>query len=391
MRVPDEQEGTKAVVRAWLKQIGDAVAENDPLVELETDKVTQEVPAPAAGVLAEILLDTDADAMPGALLARIETDAERPVAMGASISHKRDEEQPFGEPRTDEERETRLSPSVRRACLQHGIDPGQIRGTGRGGRVTREDVDRAVAAARVVSVGEPATAQPRQFNWQDIPHDRMRLTIAENMVRAVTDQPHVTAVFEADFSAVAAHKSAMAAKGVKLSYTAYLVKAAAESMAIAPAINGRWEKDRIAVSPTIDIGVGTALGAKGLVVPVVKGAEKLSLEQIGACLDDLTRRAREGRLERSDVSGGSFTISNHGVSGSLLAAPIILHQGQAAILGVGKLEKRVIGREIDGQEAILVRPMAYVSLTIDHRVVDGYQTNAWLSHFVETLENWPAA
>ena len=140
---------------------------------------------------------------------------------------------------------------------------------------------------------------------------------------------------------------------MKLSYTAYIVKAAAEAMAVAPAINGRWEKDRIAISPTIDIGVGTALGEKGLVVPVVKDAGSLSLEQIGAKLDDLTRRAREGKLERSDVSGGSFTISNHGVSGSLLAAPIILHQGQAAILGVGKLEKRVVVREIDGQDAIL--------------------------------------
>ena len=217
----------------------------------------------------------------------------------------------------------------------------------------------------------------------------MRLTIAENMVRAVTDQPHVTAVFEADFSAVAAHKSAMAARGTKLSYTAYIVKAAAEAMTVAPAINGRWEKDRIAVSPTIDIGVGTALGEKGLVVPVVKDAGSLSLEQIGARLDELTRRARAGKLDRSDVSGGSFTISNHGVSGSLLAAPIILHQGQAAILGVGKLEKRVVVRDVGGQDAILVRLMAYVTLTIDHRVVDGYQTNAWLTRFVEILENWP--
>jgi 2-oxoglutarate dehydrogenase E2 component (dihydrolipoamide succinyltransferase) len=275
--------------------------------------------------------------------------------------------------------------------VQHGIDPSRIQGSGRNGRVTREDVDRAVASATVVSVGEPATAQPRQFNPPDIPHDRMRLTIAENMVRAVTEQPHVTAVFEADFSAIAAHKASMAARGVKLSYTAYIVKAAAAAMAVAPAINGRWEKDRIAVSPTIDIGVGTALGEKGLVVPVVKDAGSLSLEQIGAKLDDLTRRAREGKLERSDVSGGSFTISNHGVSGSLLAAPIILHQGQAAILGVGKLEKRVVVREIDGQDAILVRPMAYVTLTIDHRAVDGHQTNAWLTRFVEILEDWPAA
>jgi 2-oxoglutarate dehydrogenase E2 component (dihydrolipoamide succinyltransferase) len=219
----------------------------------------------------------------------------------------------------------------------------------------------------------------------------MRLTIAENMVRAVTEQPHVTAVFEADFSAVAAHKASMAAKGVKLSYTAYIIKAAAEAMAVAPAINGRWEKDRIAVSPTIDVGVGTALGDKGLVVPVVKDTGSLTLEQVGAKLDDLTRRAREGRLERSDVSGGSFTISNHGVSGSLLATPIILHQGQAAILGVGKLEKRVIVRETGGQDAMLIRPMAYLTLTIDHRVVDGHQTNAWLTRFVEILESWPAA
>jgi 2-oxoglutarate dehydrogenase E2 component (dihydrolipoamide succinyltransferase) len=397
VRVPDEQEGTKAVVRAWLKQIGDAVSENDPLVELETDKVTQEVPAPGAGVLAEILLDTDAEAVPGALLARISTEASAeagPQKAKPSAATSREAAAAAPGPRPSAgngDAETRLSPSVRRACLQHGIDASRIEGTGRNGRVTREDVDRAVASATVVSVGEPATAQPRHFSPQDIPHDRMRLTIAENMVRAVSEAPHVTAVFEADFSAVAAHKAAMASRGVKLSYTAYIVKAAAEAMAIAPAINGRWEKDRIAISPTIDIGVGTALGEKGLVVPVVKDAGSLSLEQTGAKLDALTRRARDGKLERSDVSGGSFTISNHGVSGSLLAAPIILHQGQAAILGIGKLEKRVVVREIGGQDAILVRPMAYVTLTIDHRVVDGHQTNAWLTRFVEILENWPAA
>ncbi|GAA4743096.1 2-oxo acid dehydrogenase subunit E2 [Sphingomonas daechungensis] len=397
VRVPDEQEGTKAVVRAWLKQIGDAVAENDPLVELETDKVTQEVPAPAAGVLTEIVLDTDAEAVPGALLGRISVEDAPAKARAQTEPETQDATVSEDAPRTtgplplQGHMETRLSPSVRRACLQNGIDPSRIAGTGRNGRVTREDVDRAVSSATVVSVGEPATAQPRHFSAQDIPHDRMRRSIADNMVRAVSEAPHVTAVFEADFSAIAAHKSALAAKGKKLSYTAYIVKAAAEAMAVAPAINGRWEQDRIAISPTIDVGVGTALGEKGLVVPVVKDAGSLTLEQIGARLDDLTRRAREGKLERSDVSGGSFTISNHGVSGSLLAAPIILHQGQAAILGIGKLEKRVIVREVDGQDAILVRPMAYVTLTIDHRVVDGHQTNAWLSRFVEILESWRAA
>jgi 2-oxoglutarate dehydrogenase E2 component (dihydrolipoamide succinyltransferase) len=394
VRVPDEQEGTKAVVRAWLKAIGDTVAENDPLVELETDKVTQEVPAPAAGVLAEIVLDTDAEAVPGALLGRIETDGS-PAEAGAQTERKARVDEAGGEALratgtlpSQGNAETRLSPSVRRALQQHGIDPSRIAGTGRGGRITRDDVDRCVSEATVVSVGEPTTAQPRTL---DIPHDRMRLKIAENMVRAVAEAPHVTALFEADFSAVAAHKTELAKRGVKLSYTAYIVKAAAEAMAVAPAINGRWEDDRIAISPTIDIGVGTALGEKGLVVPVVKDAGSLSLEEIGTRLDDLTRRARDGKLTGADVAGGSFTISNHGVSGSLLASPIILHQGQAAILGVGKLEKRVVVREIDGEDAIVILPMAYVTLTIDHRVVDGHQTNAWLTRFVEVLESWPAA
>ena len=404
VRVPDEQEGTKAVVRAWLKKVGDSVSVNDPLVELETDKVTQEVPSPAAGVLSEILLDTDDEAEPGALLARISAGTYDPLPFdeGLPSSPAQDGVQgdapaaphsaPGSRPAAGSEgNETRLSPSVRRALLQHNIDPSRIEGTGRDGRITRDDVDRAVASATTVSAGKPASVQPRQFSAEDIPHDRMRIKIAENMVRAVSEAPHVTALFEADFSAIAAHKSALAAKGVKLSYTAYLIKAAAEAMAVAPAINGHWEEDRIAVSPTINVGIGTALGEKGLVVPVVKDAGSLSLEDVGRKLDDLTSRARSGNLSGADVSGGSFTISNHGVSGSLLASPIILHAGQAAILGVGKLEKRVVVRSIDGQDAILIRPMAYVTLTIDHRVVDGHQTNAWLTRFVEVIETWPAA
>jgi 2-oxoglutarate dehydrogenase E2 component (dihydrolipoamide succinyltransferase) len=387
IRVPDEQEGTKAVVRSWLKKIGDAVAENDPLVELETDKVTQEVPAPVAGVLAEIVLDTDAEAVPGAVLGRIAPGEGKAKPFVPSEVEAREPRRPSTALGVNGDVETRLSPSVRRALQQNGINASRITGTGRNGRITREDVDRAIEEATVVEVpGSEGTAQPR-----NIPHDRMRLKIAENMVRAVSEQPHVTAVFEADFSAVAAHKAAMAQRGVKLSYTAYIVKAAAEAMAVAPAINGRWQQDGIAISRTIDIGIGTALGEKGLVVPVVKDAGSLGLEEIGARLDDLTRRAREGQLTAADVSGGSFTISNHGVSGSLLAAPIILHSGQAAILGIGKLEKRVVVREVDGEDAMVILPMAYVTLTIDHRVVDGHQTNAWLTRFVDLLEAWPPA
>jgi len=393
VRVPDEQEGTKAVVRAWLRRVGDLVFENEPLVELETDKVTQEVPSPGAGVLTEILLDTDDEAAPGALLAKINPAATEAVDIPAE-AEAHDEataapSAPGTRPAPGNASETRLSPSVRRALLQHNIDPSRIEGTGRDGRITRDDVDRAVTSATTVSAGKLATAQARHFAGGDIAHDRMRLKIAENMVRAVSEAPHVTALFEADFSAIAAHKAGMAAKGIKLSYTAYLIKASADAMAVAPAINGRWEEDRIAISPAINVGIGTALGEKGLVVPVVKDTGTLTLEEIGRKLDDLTSRARSGSLAAGDVSGGSFTISNHGVSGSLLASPIIIHAGQAAILGVGKLEKRVVVREVNGQDAILIRPMAYVTLTIDHRVVDGHQTNTWLTRFVEILENWP--
>jgi 2-oxoglutarate dehydrogenase E2 component (dihydrolipoamide succinyltransferase) len=279
--------------------------------------------------------------------------------------------------------------------LQHDIDPARIAGTGRDGRITREDVDRAVETATVSHVdgGPKPIAQPRvaEGNWNDIPHDRMRRSIADNMLKAVVEAPHVTALFEADFTAITAHKKALAGQGRKLSYTAYLLKAAAEAMAVAPAVNGRWAEDRIIVSPSVDIGVGTALGDKGLVVPVVRDCASLTLEEVGDRLDDLTARARAGKLERSDVANGSFTISNHGVSGSLLAAPIILHQGQAAILGVGKLQKRVVVLSRDGEDVIAIRLMAYVTLTIDHRVIDGHQTNAWLSRFVEIIETWPAA
>ncbi|MFN3388257.1 MAG: dihydrolipoamide acetyltransferase family protein [Allosphingosinicella sp.] len=407
--VPAEQEGTKAVVRAWLKRIGDRVEENDPLVELETDKVAMEVPAPCAGVLREIVLETDAEAVPGAVLGRIAVEGEedQPVVPAKAGTSGQEvsaglQETPASAGMTAKslDPELRLSPAVKRACLQHDIDPRQIEGTGKDGRVTRADVDKAVAAATKVSEGPAATAQPRaaapsdaSIRSHDVPHDRMRLKIAENMLASVTQAPHVTAVFEADFSAIIAHrarhKDAFAKKGVKLTYTAYIVAAAAEAMKVAPAINSRWHDDRLELFDDVNIGVGTALGEKGLIVPVLRKVQELSLKGIAAGLDGLVEKARKEQLTGRDVSGGTFTISNHGVSGSLFAAPIIIAQPQSAILGVGKLEKRVVVREVEGVDTIQIRPMAYVSLTIDHRVVDGHQTNAWLTRFVEVLEGWP--
>ncbi|MBV9884021.1 MAG: 2-oxo acid dehydrogenase subunit E2 [Sphingomonadaceae bacterium] len=403
--VPAEQEGTKAVVRAWLKQVGDRVEENDPLVELETDKVAMEVPAPAAGVLREILLQSDADAVPGAVLGRIAQaeETEQPFGAGPdpelskpmpSPSAGKQERPSTGSGRTvggAQEREARLSPSVKRAVLQHDIDPARIQGTGRNGRITRADVDRAVEQATRIEGIIPAATGGISSHF--IPHDRMRLAIASNMQRSLTEAPHVTAVFEADFSAIIAHreahKAAWAKKGVKLTYTAYLVAAAAEAMKVAPAINSRWHDDRLELFDDINIGVGTALGEKGLIVPVLRQVQRLSLKGIAAGLDELVEKARAEKLAAADIKGGTFTISNHGVSGSLFAAPIIINQPQSAILGVGKLEKRVVVREVDGVDTIQIRPLAYVSLTIDHRVVDGHQTNAWLSRFVELLEGWP--
>ena len=401
--VPFEQEGTKAIVRSWLKKIGDTVAVNDPLVELETDKVTQEVPAPAAGVLTEILLDTDDEATPGTVLGRLRDAVTNDAAVATAVVEP---DTAFDRDRSEEEAvpAARLaadvsghSPSVRRALKQSDIDPSGLTGTGRGGRLTRADVDRAVAArasgasAVVASFAAPPTAS--QGGVRSVPHDRMRLAIAQNMLQSVTIAPHVTAVFECDFSAIMAHraklKSAYQKAGANLTYTAYVVAACAEAMKVAPAINSRWYDDRLDIFDDVNIGVGTALGDKGLVVPVVGQAQDLSLLGIAKRLSDLTSRAREGKLTPQDMRGGTFTISNHGVSGSLFASPIIIAQPQSAILGVGKLEKRVVVREVGGVDTIQIRPLCYVSLTIDHRVVDGHQTNGWLSHFVEIIENWP--
>lgn len=293
----------------------------------------------------------------------------------------------------------RLSPSVRRRLIEAELDPAGLVGTGRDGRLTRADVDAVIAArdtappaARAPSPAAPTPAGALALAAA-IPHTAMRRSIAEHMSRSVATAPHVTAVFEADFSAISAHRQAhkadFEAQGASLTYTAYIVLAAAEAMKVAPSVNSRWYEDRLDVYADVNIGLGVALGEKGLIVPVVRQVQTLSLLGVAKALQDVTARARAGRLTPAEVRDGTFSISNHGVSGSLVATPIIINQPQSAILGVGKLEKRVVVREVDGVDTIQIRPMAYVSLTIDHRVVDGHQTNAWLSRFVDVLERWP--
>lgn len=399
--MPLELEGTTATVRSWLKKIGDEVRRDEPLLELETDKVTTEVPAPADGILAEILLDTDAGADPGSLLGRLTVGV---AATGEAIEGP--PIRPAGPTLEvgEDSAELRLSPAVRRAVVQHGIDPARLRGTGRKGRVTRADVDRFIeqrdeAPKRPSKLSQPglAVASPSTISTlsggQVIAVDRMRRAIADNMLASVTAAPHVTAIFEADLSAIMAHRSknkaAFEAQGAALTYTTYFVAASVAAMRASPLINARWHGDAIEIFDSVNVGVGTALGERGLVVPVVHDAGSLSLLGIARRLHDMTARARDGTLKPEDVKNGTFTISNHGVSGSLLAAPIIILQPQSAILGIGKVEKRVVVREVGGADTIQIRPMAYVSLTIDHRIVDGHQTNLWLSQFVSTLEAWP--
>ncbi|HEV7249796.1 MAG TPA: 2-oxo acid dehydrogenase subunit E2 [Shinella sp.] len=378
---PEEQEGTKAVVRNWLKAIGETVALDDPLVELETDKVTQEIPAPITGTLHEILMRSGEKTEPGAVLGRIKlagSTKEAAPAVTEAMHH---------------------SPAVRRAAEEYGIDPATVTGSGKGGRVTRADMDAAHEAALAAPPQPANTPPPRMekpsgdLRSRAIEHSPMRLAIAEHMQMSVSTAPHVTAIFEADFSAVMRHreknKAAFAASGVSLSYTAYIVAACVAAMKAVPAVNGRWFADRLEVFEDVNIGIGTALGDDGLVVPVIREAQNLSLSGIATRLQDLTARARTKGLTPADMRGGTFTISNHGVSGSLVATPIIINQPQSAILGVGKLEKRVVVREVDGVDTIQIRPMAYVSLTIDHRSLDGHQTNSWLTRFVKTLESWP--
>ena len=386
----DHQEGTKMIIQSWMKKIGSPIHADEPLVELETDKVTMEIEAPADGVLAEILIDIGAEIDPGTLLGRIATDVntgdEIKVAVLTHTNHSTTTEKSQYDGPTNKT----LSPSVRRFVLEHNLDVSQLIGTGKKGRVTLEDVKKHLATDKPLNQS-PALAKPA-LETTRVPHTQMRRNIAKHMHHSVTTAPHVTAVFEADFSAAAAHrtenKTAFAQQGVNLTYTAYIMAACVQAMKAVPEVNSQWHDDFIEVFSDINIGVGTALDDKGLIVPVVRKVQEKNLFDIAKTLQTKIDRARDNTLTPEDVRGGTFTISNHGVSGSLLATPIIINQPQAAILGVGKLEKRAVVKTVNGNDMIAIRPMAYVSLTIDHRALDGHQTNEWLSTFVNTLEQW---
>jgi 2-oxoglutarate dehydrogenase E2 component (dihydrolipoamide succinyltransferase) len=418
---PMNEEGTKATILKWGKRVGDRVRRDEPLLELETDKVTVEIPSPASGELAEILKGPDEEVLPGQLLARVRigVDAASPGAGTEPASDGTEAASGGTEPATSAEpRSGRplLSPSVRRLLAEHEISVNEVAGTGRNGRVTAEDVVRAAsghgaaprAADQKADVAEapagqaaparPATpagpVTPAGDGHSRIPHTPIRRRIAEHMVRSLTQAPHVTTLFEADLTRVLAHRARFAgnfeAQGARLTLTAYFIVACARALRAHPQVNATFRDDALELHADANIGVGTALGNEGLIVPVLHRAQELNLFGVALRLGQLVAGARAGKLAAADVRGGTFTISNHGVGGSLLAAPIVINQPQVAILGVGKVERRVCALMIDGAEMIAIRSMCYLTLTIDHRAIDAFQANAFLANVVAALEQWPA-
>jgi 2-oxoglutarate dehydrogenase E2 component (dihydrolipoamide succinyltransferase) len=368
----DLPDGGEAVVERWLHKPGDSVRIHEPLVEINTDKAVVEVPSPASGILREILKQVNDAIEPGAVLGRIDvTDAAAapPPARPPAEKTRRD---------AVKAAPAELSPAVRQLIKKHNIDASQVAGTGRGGRITHDDVLNYLSQSKnqVPLVGGK------------VPHTPTRRRIAEHMVESMKTAPHVTAVFDADLSAIIAHRNKhrddFVRKGVPLTYTAYFVAAAVKALQAVPEINSRWHDDALEIFADCHIGIATATNA-GLLVPVVHQAQTLDLHGIAVRLHDLTERARTGKLKPEDLRGGTFTITNHGVSGSLIATPII-NQPQCAILGIGKMGKRVVVVEDHGVDSIQIKPMAYVTLTIDHRAVDGNQANTFLGKFVQALD-----
>ena len=404
VRAPAEQEeGTRSQVLRWLKALGEPVSEHEPLIELETDKVTVEIPAPASGVLSEILKAERDEVAPGALLGRIapaDTPARPAGASGRSLAAGAAELSvpaaaavstvPSADP-------NRVSPAVRRLLAERGLTAAEVRGTGPGGRITVDDVlGHPGSPGGVTAEAEVAArAEARAGGGLDVrrvPHSAVRRRIAARMVESLLHTaPHVTTVFEVDLAAVLEHRrrhrDALASRGISLTLTAYFVRAAVAAIQAVPEANSRWTDEALELYEGVNFGIGTA-APDGLVVPVLRSAEALDLEQTAGGIEELVRRARAGGLRPEDVRGGTFTLSNHGVSGSLFATPIILPAGQAAILGVGKLEKRAAVMESRGEERIEIRPRCYATLTIDHRVMDGERANRFMQVFTERLAGW---
>ncbi len=426
VRMPQLGESVvEGTIGKWLKQVGDDVKQYEPLLEVLTDKVDTEVTATDSGVLVQILAQEGETVHAGATIAYLgekgESVPETPAGEQAGEPEPAPQQEPAaGEPpkapTTKEPPSVRVTPVVKRMAAEHDIDLSEVQGTGARGRITKKDLLRYIETQKAMEpveqepgtffheapaelataaqapaeratapVPAQAPAEPKAQGERVVPLGRMRTLIAEHMVRSKQTAPHVTTVMEADLSGVVAYRQAkrdeFARQGIRLTYTPFFVQATAQALRAHPLANSSFTDQGILVHPEVNIGVAVALD-EGLIVPVIRRADEMSLIGLARAVQDVAERARAGTLKPDDVQGGTFSITNHGTAGSLFATPII-NQPQAAILGVGAIQKRVIVLEND---ALAIRPMVYLSLSFDHRILDGATADAFLAEIVKNLE-----
>ena len=409
--VPRLGEGVEEVtITKWLKAVGDSVNELDALLEVNTDKVDTEIPAPASGVLLNISMQEGKIARVGELLALIGAAGEQADAPTEPESEKQKEE-PISKieiqaspskKRLDVRPSTKrelgfISPLVAKIVAENQIDLSQVNGTGQNGRITKNDVlkfleTRDAKGQRSPLMPETKPAAPHPVPGTLIKHTPIRKSIAAHMVESKHTSPHVLTVMEVDLSQVIAHRTAnkdsFARDGVNLTFTTYFMTAIVSGLKAFPLVNSSWSDEGVIVHPAINLGMATSLGEDGLIVPVIKGADGLSLLGMARAVNDLANRARTRKLQPDEVKGGTFTLTNHGISGSLFAFPVI-NQPQCGILGIGAMQKRVVVVTDDlGRDSIAIRPMVYLSFVFDHRILDGASADWFLAKVKETLEKW---
>jgi 2-oxoglutarate dehydrogenase E2 component (dihydrolipoamide succinyltransferase) len=386
-------EGT---VTRWYKKVGDAVKADDVLFDVETDKVSTEIPAQADGVLAEILVSEGTTAKVGARLAVIKESGaasaaparpavEMPVV--ARVAAAAAPASPVRAPRAGADE--RLSPVVRRLLAEHTLDPSKIAGTGRGGRITREDVLAHIeSSSQRSAVGRQPSAAPAEQG--SVALNNVRKRTAEHMAKSWTTIPHVLQVVEADFSKVdlarrAAGTQWKAREGWSLTYLPFIARATVQALAKFPRLNSTFSGDRLVLHKRINLGIAVDLNLDGLVVPVLKDAGGKSLAELARGINDLAARARANKLRPDDMTEGTYTITNNGAYGTLITAPII-SPPQVAILSTDGIRKRAVVIEGPDGDSIAIRPVGMLAQTFDHRAVDGSYSGSFLNEIKTILE-----
>lgn len=403
---------TEATVTKWLKSTGDKIEEYEPILEVNTDKVDTEIPSPTSGVILAALAKEGDVVKVGALLGWIgqpgealpqEGAPEQPTTVSTpAIPSALSTEAPSPQPAAPRELGF-ISPVVAKIASEQNVDLSKVPGTGMGGRITKKDIEAYLEARKqapaapaptptVLTTAVTPAVSTLAGTYIVLPQTQMRKAIAEHMVMSEHTAPHVSTIMEVDMTHVVAHrnanKEAFSTEGVNLTFTAYFVAASVSALKAYPLVNSSWSEEGVRIYNAINIGMATALGEEGLIVPVIRNAENLSLLGIARVVNDLSNRARVHKLQPDEVKGGTFTITNHGVTGSLFATPII-NQPQCAILGVGVIQKRpIVITDANLGDVLAIRPMMYLSLTFDHRIIDGAIADYFLAKVVDTLQIW---